>query len=304
MRKGDITMPSVVALAVTVVILLMAMIYFSNVQQAIDERIPYEKCRDSVYTAASFHTKLYDFPAKLNCPVRNVKIGDLSSESSQREAKTRIAQSMMTCFNQFGNGKLELYGGPGAYCQICDYVDFSDKKNTLAGMNSYLFSTKIPGSTKTYAESLAGVATFSNEVLSQLEKHKTADYIDPTKQDQYAVIFYHAKGRDSLDVFTDTLQTALIPAAGAIMGLGVMYTGGAVIAASAWTGVAMLQYTGVAVGGALQFKGGLLALGSMIPTVLSTYVKSTQFQWYSSVWFVPLERNSLERMGCTEVRTK
>ena len=51
MRKGDITMPSVVALAVTVVILLMAMIYFSNVQQAINERIPYEKYRDSVYTA-------------------------------------------------------------------------------------------------------------------------------------------------------------------------------------------------------------------------------------------------------------
>ena len=58
MRKGDITMPSVVALAVTVVILLMAMIYFSNVQQAIDERIPYEKCRDSVYTAQLPHQTL------------------------------------------------------------------------------------------------------------------------------------------------------------------------------------------------------------------------------------------------------
>ena len=223
---------------------------------------------------------------------------------------------MADCWRQFGEGKLELFGQSGVYCGICSYVEFKDH-HKLHGLNSYLFNRKEPGTTMTYAAYLSGTSTFSSTEIDAIEtaRSRYPDLLDPTKQDLYATVFYYVKGQadDAHDLIA-RLQAAAPGAASATAGYGLLTAGyglvrvgqavGAMIAIPAVgiTAETPALVLGIStIGVAATGIAGIFVVGGTAYAALQAKLKQTPYQWYSSVWFVPLKKEQLAQMGCTEL---
>ncbi len=90
-------------------------------------------------------------PSTIRCPTRVISVnGEIS-------AKAVIADEMVRCFEQWGRGELRLFGDEeGTYCHVCGMV-YVKGAPEIRGFGSYLTTTKMPGKSVTYAESLSGV---------------------------------------------------------------------------------------------------------------------------------------------------
>ncbi|MBI4449168.1 hypothetical protein HY641_04035 [Candidatus Woesearchaeota archaeon] len=332
MKQGTLVTESIVVVTIGLCVLLLLLYWSGTLFSNVTSGIPSQICKDSVLRAAALNTRYTDFGASIDCETDNIVVEDLTSKQAQEEAKIRIADTLTDCWDRFGKGTLNLFGGEGVYCHICSYVELTDHSAKLEGLNMYLHTGFMPGTTTTYASYLTAETTtpeVSRDALDAFRLSNQNDVIDPQAKDLYATVFYYVKGKDPHAEALNSL------ASGGYV-LGTVVVGFVVVKVGAIVGAAVATYTGIStfVGwvttgtanlaamarvptfyrisqGLLSFVnpvgvGGRAMVATSTVGLSSTaaYLNKNPYDHYASVWFVPLESERLQAMGCTELIRK
>ena len=67
MKRGNIVTETTIGAVLFVIVALFFLAQFGGILQFTQRQVPSEICRDSVQAAALVHTRMYDFPSKINC---------------------------------------------------------------------------------------------------------------------------------------------------------------------------------------------------------------------------------------------
>jgi len=250
-------------------------------------------CKQSVYQNYLLSLAVNTFGESVKCPTQYVKIDN----SNERQAKADLAESMRDCWDQFGEGKIELFNGDGTFCAVCDQVTFTNKNKKITGFVDYLAATRVPLSSNTYAEYLTSYQTKgAAEILDEarqnpeFQQNVGQDVIDPAVQDKYATVFIYVKGRDNIEQFAKKAISVELAAIGTeVITIGIIKAAGAGAAAAIGIATAPISVPVVIIaGGVVLVAGGVLALNYWgAPT-----------EWTSAIQFLPYDENMLTSLGC------
>ncbi len=231
-----------------------------------------EICKSSVY--AHFLTKVKGkniFNTKIDCKTQLINIEKKDNEKS----KYIISNAMYDCWDQFGEGKLNLFEDENIYCFVCHHIDFKDKNLIIDDFPEFLATRRIPKGKKTYLQYLTGYKTENSQILGIKDfENIPKERIDTSKSNDYAVVFTYIKGKEKIEKFFD--QTKKI-GGGTVAGVG----GVLIITGVVSTGV-----------GAVIIGGGVLAL-------LSGYFGEADLEWASFIVLRPYNEDMIvNELGC------
>jgi len=216
MRKAQFSWISAMILMMLVIISILA--FYGDVAAKFRSNDEKMACKTSVLEHAAAHLKIIDLSSDVKCPTR-----DISVDGDEEKMKSQLATAMYDCWDQFGEGKLDIFGPDGIYCAVCNRVDFGSK-GELTGFGNYLAFTSIPGKDISYLDYLNGYDTKkAQEAFSKTKMDPAWDKpIDMSKK--YSVIFVYAKGGDYVTrVFDAATKSYSIYSLGA--GVVVLLTG-------------------------------------------------------------------------------
>jgi hypothetical protein len=261
-----------------------------------------EICKADVYGKAAMGIKPLKFVEKatelidsrheivsdIDCPTQEVVIKEkLSTDSGQTKAKAQIARAMYDCWDEFGEGKYELFEskpGTEVYCAICHHITFTDNNTEITGFVNYLEENTIPTSTEvSYYEYLTGFQSnenleiFKQDMESFMQSHNAKEIV--TSSDYAVTFFYFKQG------YIDKLRGGVI---GAVSGAG----------GAAGVGIASIF---VAIPGPGWIGLGLLVIGTGIGIAAGS---DKSADWNSGVMLIPLQSEQLSSLGCSYLPAK
>ena len=156
-RQGNYSASELVAMLLVVVAGIVIMLLFMSIQGNIDNAEE-QACAAQVRSAAATNSifgREYqaDMPAcqtKYLTIERN-KLPD-NSDKARAEVKHILAEEMRKCWDQWGQGELELFQTSGQYCSFCTNIAFDQKTQELFGdtkgaiteFHTYLEKEKSP----------------------------------------------------------------------------------------------------------------------------------------------------------------
>jgi hypothetical protein len=229
------------------------------------------------------------YTSDINCPTQEVEIKEnLDTRDGQANAKKQIATAMYDCWDQFGEGKLELFEsklGTEMYCVMCHHITFKQKDKTLDGFVSYLQDTTIPSDDETtYADYLMGYQSLDTLQMFKQNFEKFMQQNDAHEiitSSDYAVTFIYFK-----QGYLDKIKSTFIGmVSGAVLGT----VGGALSA-----GVTIGAVT-VSTGGAALIGLAIFAIQTGIGVVVGS---DTSADWNSGVMLIPLQSVNLQDLQC------
>lgn len=243
-KEGLVLLISVVAL-----LLFYLLTVLKGASNAAESSADLAACKGSVIRNAQLRINGLEFPTDIRCPARNVLIKEKESD----KANDLIAKEMYYCWDQYGEGKLNLFTDESTYCAICSFIHV-DTNQPVTGLQDYLTQTQIPDkSGRLYSDYLAGFQTTRAEaVLGAIKNEpvveKNMQSSLPGKND-YAVIFVYAKGNDQIrrvinHLTLSTAESKVGLAYGAFAGLGAGTAAGGAVA----TGLMVAGAVGLAAG--------------------------------------------------------
>jgi hypothetical protein len=192
----------------------------------------------------------------ISCPTRRI----VKEVHSEEEGKKIVADQMVKCWDQWGKGKLALFGEkPANYCHICSTVELTGVPE-LTKFGAYL-ETERATQSQTYSQYLRGVKSgtfFEEAAIPKLTNGGTFAPISTDKP--IGVVFYYAKGQDKIDQLRNKLVQ---PAVGGSVGLAA----GAGVALIAIGVVTSATGVGIPVGVALATTGASAAFGGVAGVV-------------------------------------
>lgn len=149
----------------------------------------------------------------IDCPANRIELKD-----DDEKIKKVIADDLVQCWKNYGEGDLQLFKGEGTFCSVCSFYSFKDDGGELSGMPLFLKETVIPREEFTYAEYLAGVANDPDSEISDRVSDQDFEQGGMDRSKQYASILYYAKGNTGWEkvkgLFTST--NGVFVAAGAV----------------------------------------------------------------------------------------
>ncbi|MBI2143638.1 hypothetical protein HYU17_00610 [Candidatus Woesearchaeota archaeon] len=240
LNKKGLENETIVLLAVVVAMILLSFKFMGGVAEASESSADATACKGSVQRNANLHIRGFEFPAAIECPAQDIKITKTSTPSAQEKAKRRIANAMYDCWNNFGEGKLNLFIDEATYCTVCAFIDIRAGE-PVAGLSQYLMDEEIPDrSGRLYIDYLSSFKTSKAEqVLGTLKNTPLLGTVEKgeLKKGTYASIFVYAKGEDQIAEVARhlTAQTAE-GKAGLVIGVG----GGALAAGGTMLAVASI----------------------------------------------------------------
>ncbi len=218
----------------------------------------------------------------INCPTDQVTI-----DGTGDEVKQELAEEMVTCYNRWGRGRLELFSKDNAvYCHVCDIVEF-EKDQEITDFANYLANHPLGGE-KTYHERLLPFATKNfEEVAGDIE---SADYPTINTEERYGIIYRHVKGKDAiLGVIGEDTQRNSILFGGVTAGA----VGGALVCS--WTGLGAFMCAKI--GGSIGAGGGLWGAGQLISAI-----DFKGQQRLAQTGLVPYDNESISELGCQVIK--
>lgn len=262
-------------------------------------------CYQSVRQQAFLNTNVRLFTTSLKCPL---KIVDVPSTTKKEELKTVIADEMLTCWETFGKGELELFKeSTGKFCHICTHIVVPSKGVELKGTEflEYLDDTIIQSTNperngKTYAQIIYSKVQdsekyFTDEQMVELQKSDVA-IIDTDKNKDYAMVFWYIKGRSAMENFYEKSKAATPGVIAAGAGVGLIIIGGKIIATAGIAVATTIGWPIALVGGSVVLGGGWIA------TTFFGYARETP-SWMANTYIVPYDENSLSVLGCEIAET-
>ncbi len=284
-NKG-IEFSMIVIFIVSIIILILLMLYAGKLAEIFKSTIEQNKCKTSVYTFSKLYASskvLQQYT--LSCPVSKLTV------NQEEEVFSTVAKEMATLWDNFGEGKLELFAPEDeVFCVLGSHITF-DMKKEMRGFLPYIAEHAYKKTS--YLEYLTGIPPSAAQKTSlQASYLQQIDKIDTSKP--LGIIFIYSK---------DAMMTKQ---EGTIYGMGI----GSVVGIVA--GVATLFYfppAGISVigitiispliTGAAQMAG-VTAVSALFGTAtgyLFGYDKSAE--WDARILAVPFTPEEIGRLPCT-----
>ncbi len=243
-KRGDFDF--VVVLIIALVVLLVLGVFNQRLLGAQSQAEDTEICHTSVLARAA--TRIPIISPEGAVPLQCKTTYETISEPDIDEIRRQLANKMVDCWWQMGEGKYDFFGDVDedrprcVICSVHSFVPELAKKypGGLEGFTRYLAQEKIPGKDQTYLQYL----TKNPESTGYYTKQTINDVLDLHKK--YAVLIANGDKTTWSRVFSFTGKGALIGGgtAAALVGLA-MFTPLAPAAA----GIAVLVGAGVLGGG-------------------------------------------------------
>ncbi|MFH1399606.1 MAG: hypothetical protein ABIG95_05850 [Candidatus Woesearchaeota archaeon] len=141
----------------------------------------------------------FNNPVRLDCSTNYLKVGSNDPE----EIKKTIADEMVGCWNQYGEGNIELFDTKdNNYCVVCSRIEF-ERDVEINRFVPFLISNKVPfekfdisedkmGQRSTYYDYLMAV-DYSHKIASSYPNSKLESHDSFTTNYPLAVMFVMAK---------------------------------------------------------------------------------------------------------------
>jgi hypothetical protein len=224
-KKGAIThgmLMVLVLFAVSLTFLVFVLYKSSDAMRSTADRTA---CRTSIAMNEKAHFRgMSLMPDSLACPINYLTIGAKNERAVQRA----VADEMKLCWDDFKQGKAELFDESAVFCSVCSIIDFDHKEKRLNFLE-YLKTTSYDEGDLSYMDYFMGYKMPTIE-------HIDASYLDTQQMDSiekftldtskmYSIVFVHIKGKDAFSRFKDnlgTIQTGGLLGAGAFAGTGIL----------------------------------------------------------------------------------
>ncbi len=287
MNKKGFTLTFTIVLILMVVFLLLLIPFLINTFSKIQAKTAKDICKSSVAANAFLRIGKEEFFSKLECYTEERAINARDADGVKRQ----LAGSLVDCFDQFWQGKYELFSDDGVFCHICSTITFPDQGQQIEGFKRYLFEQNMPGKETTYAQFLAGFQTAQSGVLGvQQTSVFEEDMLDASKT--YAPIFVYIRGRDQLLDYAKTIGTYAAGTGLIVLGLGIASKGAVITAATFWT------VKGAVVGLVVTATGLTIAAAGVLVDVWNYFFGGEETQWMAFTQLVEYQPEALKALSC------
>jgi len=196
-RSASVNLSFLILMVLLSVITLVMAGYFAFVKDTSEDIFIDNSCRNSVKLHAFSHIKGVDKAVSdITCPTKYKTI----RSSDDEKKKKALADELFSCWNNFHEGKYELFEDPMTYCSVCSVISFKDKK-PITGFTEYLIEEDAPQNKGKYFDYLSSYSTEGALKFEDLQKTKGLEAINQETIDtnrDYAVVFVYAKGIDAM----------------------------------------------------------------------------------------------------------
>lgn len=223
-KKGIEKESLVLLIFVAAVLIFSITVILKGSAEASESSAEVAACKGSVLRNAQLRISGIEFPTDIHCPTRNVLISDDDTKSPDK-AKSLIAKEMYYCWDQYGEGKLNLFRDEATFCAVCSFISI-DSEAPVTGLLGYLLTEQLPDrSGRLYYGYLSGFTTDKaksvlGDALKNPELLTAATGIELEKGD-YAIVFVYAKGKDELEKLKRHLSSETFAGqAGFVAGVG------------------------------------------------------------------------------------
>ena len=252
-----------------------------------------ETCKNSVYIHGSTKLGDYSLDTDIKCPTQELHI----KTRDHNVAKQNIAKAMYDCWDQFAQGKLNLFGDEETiYCSICHIITFRHKNKEILGFANYLATQKIPMKGGiTYLDFFMNYETPQSEgVIPEMDESQQESFnegiIDTSKT--YATIFAYAKGKDQMEKIQRHLSGSTT--AGEIgIAVGVTAAGTVIVIILASNPI------GWVVAGVALVVGAVVYAATQVITFF--FSPDNEPEWASFILFKEYNNASLNEIGCETI---
>ena len=273
-----------------------------------------QDCKDSVRSSASLHFRGLR-PSAIDCEPNTVEISKdrisknsgcsvqtLDNSNREERIKKAVADEMYYCWDQFLQGKENLFGDPGIYCNLCSIIEFRDaEKAKVKGLSDFIARQNIPNGEMTYYQFLTNGAD-----PEAFEAEMSKSYPDKLSQEEIAgnklmVVFVYAKSEDfvkklSAYAFGTDIGGGVVKESGKNLGVAL----GARIAAAAGVRGASAAFGFLGGVPAVVTQAGFFAGG----VAINTFLGQDPADWASFVTVREYSADQLNALGCSEITSK
>src|SRR3989344_4519376 len=205
--------PRMLVILILVAVGIASTLMFQNQLFAkVNEKGPKEICKASVYQYALGSFQGINFVDSVECPTQRIVIYAQDSGGIQ----AALAEKMYDCYDQFWQGKYELFNGPGVeqFCVICHVIKIEqDVSIPAADFLNYLRTTNSPDGKTKYLDYLMKHTT-DEDALSEYKTQTGPVQYDIVTGQPYATVFtYLRKG-----YMNKMMSTGVGVAAGVVAG--------------------------------------------------------------------------------------
>ncbi len=296
----DLTHLTMISMIVAITILVVMIPLLRETSTEAEKTFTRAQCATSVRQQAIANTYFAEaFARDLDCPPEEIEVTVQSEDLTTKQAAFRaVGDAMLSCWDDFGRGQLNLFGAEGLYCNVCSYMEFDKKspQKSFGGLNQFLANSRPPAQARTYMERLSGVETdqfkelFDDPSRFQIPQDSITNSLSTDKL--YSVIFVYAKGKDTIGSLKDKMGGSL-----PVLGWGL---GGSAVAG---IGVGALIFFSGPVGwvGAGLIGAGVAGTGAGLS--IWSYLSDTPPEWLAFVSFGEHEPAKLAQLGCGQTRS-
>ncbi|MBI2133343.1 hypothetical protein HYU11_01535 [Candidatus Woesearchaeota archaeon] len=317
-RKG-VTVSAIMSLILLAITIFALLSYTGLITSGIESGFSREPCKQSVIRHSNLHIKSYNPPDEIiNCPptylefektkysieyrgkTRSIKLGD--------HAEKPIADEIYNCWNQFGEGKLDLFGGPKKYCSVCSIITFKEDME-INGYQflDYLRKNTVPNKELakegiTYLDYMRGKkGGIKPEIDTKNREELKQTTFDPDSA--YAVVFVYAKSEPMLENMMEFIGKYWESNSGKISVIGgaVMLAGGFAVGV---TGVGLPAGAALVVAGGAAIIRGITLETAMDASIEAYSKKNIIRDWTAFTIFGKYDENLLKDLGCEELPVK
>jgi len=287
MGKKGITLNLTMVLIISIVLLLILVPFIINSFLKMQASTVKDICKASVASNALLRIGKQELVSKLECYTQ-----DLTIETRDPDAmKKQLAGYYADCFDQFWQGKYELFSEDGIYCHICSTITFAKPNQKIQGFKRYLFEKTMPRKEITYAQFLSGYQTPGAAVLgAQQTSLFEEDELDTSQT--YAPIFVYIRGRDQILHYAETIGAYAAGTSLIVLGMGIAVKGIIITATTFWT------VKGAIVGVIVTTTGLLITTAGIIIDVWNYFFGGEETEWMAFTQFVEYSPETLKALGC------
>ncbi len=261
-KKGIATETTVFMMLGLVIFIAISLTVILPLKETAEANSEKEACQKSVLMHSKLRIETKPISESIKCPTKFITI----EETNATKIKQEIANQMFDCWDNFGEGKLELFDAQSEkFCVVCSVLNFKEKR-ILTGFTDFLATEKIPTRDITYLEYFTGQESANPQIAEQLEIAKQE--IDTGKE--YAVVFTYAK-----TAYWSNFGKAGL---GAIIGI---------------VGGVALSFTGIGA------PVGLALIGGSIGTAIGGSLKTSPPEWNAAIVLIPEE--NITELECTSI---
>ena len=307
-NKKGMSNETLVLFIVTLGLMVGLLFLNKGVGEASDKAAVVTACKASVDRNARLHIGGIDFPTRINCPAREIKITKAGSPEANEKANRIIADAMYDCWYQYGEGKLNLFSDEATFCAVCSFINIKAAE-PVTGLTYYLMTEQLPDrSGRLYHDYLASYKTAKAEdVLGKIQNKPFLTELGQHElkaESDYAIVIVYTKGIDELKrIARHILAQSTESKAGYMIGV----FGGGLAGAGAFVTLATI---GVAAGpaGWVALGVGVTVIG-IASGIAFLFSGDAPPEWASYIvlreWNADETTNILkDELGCTYYPTK